>query len=57
MAIMALDPDLRLKHKKKGKLAQRVPKRRFCIDIMIFLYFFYVAIDNCRGQGPTSTHM
>ena len=37
MAIMALDPDLRLKHKKKRKLAQRVPKRSFCIDIMIFL--------------------
>ena len=37
MAIMALDPVLRLKHKKKRKHAQRVPKRSFCIDIMIFL--------------------
>ena len=37
MAIMALDPDLRLKHKKKRKQAKRVTKRSFCIDIMIFL--------------------
>ena len=37
MAIMALDPDLRLNHKKKRKQAQRIPKRSFCIDTMIFL--------------------
>ena len=29
MAIIALDPDLRLKHKKKRQQAQRVPKRSF----------------------------